>query len=281
MRLPQRASPIYSNFWRHGRNHHTHEPAHAMSRPGPLRNRAKEIVTVVDLSHEGRGVARVDGKAIFIDDALPGEIVEVVRVRRLRNYDEARLERVVEPSPDRIEPRCTHFGICGGCALQHLSSERQLAIKEKQLVEELSRIGHVEPKAILAPLKAQEWNYRRRARLGVRWVFKKERALVGFRERNTSFIADLKSCAVLQSPVDRLLEPLSDLISGLSVRAKVAQIEAAVADNRTALVFRVLESPNASDRDALARFQAQYDVQVYLQPGGYDTVEPLSADAEP
>jgi 23S rRNA (uracil1939-C5)-methyltransferase len=250
-----------------------------MSRPGPLRDRAPEIVTIADLSHEGRGVARVDGKAIFVDDALPGEQVEIQRVRRQRSYDEARLLNVIQPSPHRVEPKCVHFGMCGGCALQHLSAEQQLALKQKQLIEELARIGHVEPKELLPPLQASSWNYRRRARLGVRWVFKKERTLVGFRERNTSFIAELKSCVVLRAPLDTLIEPLGVLISGLSVRARLAQIEAAVADNATALVFRVLDAITAEDRDALLAFGKQYNVQMYLQPGGYDTIAPLSADA--
>src|SRR5262245_23335290 len=138
-----------------------------MSRPGPLRDRAPEIVTVVDFSHEGRGVARVDGKAIFIDDALPGEKVEIVRVRRQRSYDEARLVKVIEPSADRVAPRCEHYGVCGGCALQHLSGERQIDLKQKQLLDELQRIGHVTPQSVLPPLQAHVWNYRRRARLGV------------------------------------------------------------------------------------------------------------------
>jgi len=252
-----------------------------MSRPGPLRNRAPEQVTIVDLSHEGRGVARVEGKAIFVDDALPGEVVEIVRVRRQRSYDEARLERIIEASPDRVVPKCAHYGMCGGCALQHMSGERQLAQKQKQLLEELARIGHVAPEQVLPPLQAGSWNYRRRARLGVRWVFKKEKTLVGFRERNTSFIAELKSCAVLRAPLNTLIEPLGTLISSLSVRARLAQIEAAVADNTTALVFRVLDDPTAEDRAAMLAFGVQQKVDIYLQPGGYDTIAPLAQDAKP
>ena len=200
-----------------------------MSRPGPLRDRAPELVTIVDLSHEGRGVARVDGKAIFVDDALPGEVVEIVRVRRQRSFDEAKLLKVIEPSAERVTPKCVHYGTCGGCALQHMSSDAQLRMKQKQLIEELARIGHVSPQEVLPPLQASAWNYRRRARLGVRWVFKKEKTLVGFRERGSSFIADLKACEVLRGPLDRLVAPLGELISGLSVRARLAQIEAAVA----------------------------------------------------
>jgi len=253
----------------------------SMSRPGPLRDRAPEVVTVADLSHEGRGVARVDGKTIFVDDALPGEVVEIVRFRRHRSYDEARLQKIIQPSADRVAPRCGHFGMCGGCALQHLDRERQLELKQKQMLEELSRIGHVKPDTVLAPLQAASWNYRRRARLGVRWVFKKEKTLVGFRERNSSFIAELQECKVLRPPLDKLLEPLSALISGLSVRARLAQIEAAVADNATALVFRVLDEPTAADRAVLLAFGKEHRVDIYLQPGGYETIAPLAESASP
>jgi 23S rRNA (uracil1939-C5)-methyltransferase len=252
-----------------------------MSRPGPLRDRAPEVVTIVGLSHEGRGVARVEGKAIFIDDALPGEVVEIVRIRRQRSYDEARLQKIIEASPDRVTPKCAHYGMCGGCALQHLSSERQLALKQQQLIDELQRIGHVVPENVLPPLQVGTWNYRRRARLGVRWVFKKERTLVGFRERNTSFIADLKSCVVLRPPLDTLLEPLSAMISGLSVRARLAQIECAVADNATALVFRILDAITAEDRAALLEFEKRHNVQVYLQSGGYESIAALSQNVQP
>ena len=252
-----------------------------MSRPGPLRNRASEVVTIGNLSHEGRGVARVDGKAIFVDDALPGEQVEIVRVRRQRSFDEARLVAVKVPSPDRVTPQCPHYGVCGGCVLQHASSEAQLRFKQQQLLEELARIGHVQPQQVLPPLQANTWNYRRGARLGVRWVIKKEKTLVGFRERSTSYIAELQSCAVLRAPLDRLIQPLSQLITGLSIRARLAQIEAAVADNATALVFRVLDDPTEGDRAALRVFGATHGVDVYLQPGGYDTIAPLGANAPP
>lgn len=251
-----------------------------MSRPGPLRDRAPEIVVVENLSHEGRGVARVDGKAIFVDDALPGETVEIVRVRRQRSYDEARLVKVIESSPDRVAPRCEHYGVCGGCALQHLSGEQQLALKQKQLLDELQRIGHVVPQEVLPPLEANSWNYRRRARLGVRWVHKKERTLVGFRERSTSYIAELKRCVVLRPPLDELIAPLGELISGLTVRARLAQIECAVADNATALVFRVLDDITDADRAAFLAFEKRYGVRVYLQTGGYETIAPLTPAAE-
>lgn len=247
-----------------------------MSRPGPLRNRPPETVSIADLSHEGRGVARVEGKAIFVDDVLPGEVVEIVRVRRMRNFDEARLQRVIEPSQDRVPPRCAHFGMCGGCALQHLSGEQQRSHKEKQLLDELQRIGHVLPEQVLPPLHAQDWNYRRRARLGVRWVPKKDRTLVGFRERGSNYLAQLQSCTVLRAPLDQLLEPLGAMITTLAARARIAQIEAAVGDSTTALVFRNLDELSQEDRACLAAFGDRHNVRILLQPGGYDTIAPLA-----
>jgi 23S rRNA (uracil1939-C5)-methyltransferase len=237
-------------------------------------------VEIIDLAQDGRGVARVDGKTVFIDDALPGEQVEWRRLKRGRNFDEGRLERVIQPAADRIEPRCAHFGICGGCALQHLAPERQLDFKQRQLYEALTRIGKVTPAQTLTPLHGAVWNYRRRARLAARWVPKKERTVVGFRERNTSFIADVQRCEVLAPPVDSLVKPLSLLLTALSVRNRVPQIEVAVADNAVALVVRVLEDLTAADRELLVQFARDHNVQIYLQPGGYDTIAPLG-DATP
>ncbi len=245
--------------------------AQARNRP----SRQPETATITDISHEGRGVAHVDGKTVFIDDALPGEVVEWQRLKRNRNFDEGRLVRVIEPAPDRIEPRCVHFGVCGGCVLQHLSGERQLEFKQRQLTEALARIGKVSPDEILPPLQAGVWNYRRRARLAARWVPKKNRTVVGFRERSTPYITDLKRCEVLQPPTDRLIEPLSELITALSVRNRVPQIEVAVADNAVALVIRVLESLTDADLELIRQFGRTHSVQMFLQPGGYETVAPL------
>jgi 23S rRNA (uracil1939-C5)-methyltransferase len=249
-------------------------------RPGKL-TKAPEQVCVSDLSHDGRGVARIDGKAVFVDDALPGETVEIQRVRRHRSFDEAKLLRVIEPSPDRVVPVCKHFGVCGGCALQHLAPGKQLEHKQNQLVENLTRIGHVTPAQILEPLTASVSGYRRRARLGVRWVAGKGRALAGFRERGSNLLADLQRCEILRSPLDSLIEPLSALISQLSIKDRLPQVEAAVADNATALVFRVLDEPTETDLEHLRAFAQTHSVQVLLQPGGYDTIRPLRSDHAP
>jgi 23S rRNA (uracil1939-C5)-methyltransferase len=238
-------------------------------------SRQPETAKVTDLSHEGRGVAHVDGKTVFIDDALPGELVEWQRLKRGKNFDEGRLLKVIEPSPDRVEPRCAHFGICGGCVLQHLSGEQQRQFKQKQLMDSLTRIGKVTPQEILPPLQADNWNYRRRARLAARWVPKKGRTIVGFRERSTPYITNIERCEVLQAPLDRLIVPLSELMTALSIRNRVPQIEAAVGDNAVALVVRVLEPLTEADQELLRRFGHEHSVQMFLQPGGYATVAPM------
>ncbi len=235
---------------------------------------------IIDLAHDGRGVARVDGKTVFVDDALPGERVEWVRIKRGRNFDEGRLERVIEAAADRVTPRCAHFGVCGGCVLQHLDPARQLEFKQRQLHEALTRIGKVTPAQTLQPLQGDVWNYRRRARLAARWVPKKERTVLGFRERNTSFVADVKRCEVLSPPVDSMVAPLSLLLSALSVRNRVPQIEVAVADNAVALVVRVLEDLTAADRQLLLQFERDHGVHIYVQPGGYETIAPLTRAAQ-
>lgn len=236
---------------------------------------------MVDLAHDGRGVARVEGKTVFIDDALPGERVEWMRLKRGRNFDEGALVRVLEPSPDRIEPRCAHYSVCGGCALQHLSPAKQLDFKQQQLLDALTRIARVSPSEVLAPLQANVWNYRRRARLAARWVPKKQRTVVGFRERNTPYIADLKTCPVLESQVAALIEPLSQLATSLSIRNRLPQIEVAVADNAVALVVRTLEPLTNDDLSRLEQFGCDHAVQMWLQPGGYETVAPMRSGAPP
>lgn len=232
-------------------------------------------VQVVDLSHEGRGIARIGEQVVFVDDVLPGEIAEVQLLKRRKGVQEARLLRVVTASADRVTPRCAHFGQCGGCAEQHLAPVRQIEIKQTQLLETLARIGRVEPQEVLPPLQAAIWGYRRRARLGVRWVPQKGRSLVGFRERGSAWLADLQRCEVLSPPLDGLLQPLSELISASTLRDRIPQVEVAVADNVTALVIRVLSEPTLQDLAALRAFGQAHTVQIYLQPGGYDSIAPL------
>jgi 23S rRNA (uracil1939-C5)-methyltransferase len=241
-----------------------------------VRGDAKTVTaTVVDLTHDGEGVADVEGRRAFVPDALPGERVEIALRKRRRKIQEADLERVLEPSPDRVTPGCEYFGRCGGCALQHLAHPAQIAFKQGVVAEALARIGHTEPEEWLPPVASPPWGYRRRARLGVKYVAGKERVLVGFRERAGPYITDMRHCPVLVPPIDGLLGELADLIAGTSIRERVPQIEAAAADGVTALVLRVLAPPSAADAEAFRAFGARHNIDIYLQPGGPGTVAPL------
>ena len=242
---------------------------------------ATEIAEIESLDHEGRGVARVGGKAVFIDGALAGESVRFQRIRRRRRYDVAEVVEVLRAAPERVTPRCPHFGVCGGCSLQHLDHPAQLAAKGQIVAEELERIGKVRPERWLSPLAGPLWSYRRRARLGAKFVDRKERVLVGFRERGSPLLADLRHCEVLAAPVGNLIVDLAALIEGLEIRRRVPQIEVAVAENVTALVLRVLDEPPAVDLAALRAFEARHGIALYLQPGGLETVAPLSPPAVP
>lgn len=250
---------------------------------GRKRNQRKPMVRGVadieDLASNARGVGHVDGKAIFVADALPGERVLYRPTERKRGYELAKLETLFSASEQRITPKCPHFGVCGGCALQHLDTEAQLAFKQEQLLAALSRIGHVEPEKLLEPLTAAAWGYRRRARLGAKYVTKKGKTLVGFRERGAPYIAMLKRCDVLVEQVGTRLTELAHLIDGLSIRMQLPQIEVAAADNATALVFRVLAEPTDADRAALLAFGEQHGFSMYLQPGNESTITPMDSNA--
>jgi 23S rRNA (uracil1939-C5)-methyltransferase len=236
---------------------------------------------IVDLAHDGRGVARVEGKAVFIEGALPSERVRYRLHKRRRHMDEGALVEVLLASPDRVVPRCAHFGVCGGCSLQHLSGSAQLAAKQHQLMENLQRIGNVQPERLLAPLRGPEWAYRRRARLGVKYVHKKGRVLAGFREREKPYVADIKRCEVLLGPLARLPEELAALAETLQIRESIPQVEVAAGDSATALVFRVMESPGQEDLEKILQFGSERGLQIFLQSGGLDTVRPLRGDYPP
>jgi 23S rRNA (uracil1939-C5)-methyltransferase len=231
---------------------------------------------VLDLSHDGRGVARLDGKVVFVEGALPGERVRARPTRTGRDFNEAVLVEVLSPSADRVEPRCAHFGVCGGCVLQHLDPAAQIAAKQSQLLENFRRIGAVQPDRVLPPLAAQPWHYRRKARLSVKQVAKKGRVLVGFRERQPRFIADIRRCEVLDVRVGPWIGELSALVGTLAAGAGIAQIEVAAGDDLPALVFRHLQPLAADDLERLRRFGAQAGFAIYLQPGGIDSVHLLA-----
>lgn len=242
----------------------------------------EEIAAVSGLTRDGEGVVH-GGKTVFVAGALPGERIRLRRTRRRRQHDEGELLEVLEASPERVAPRCAHFGVCGGCALQHLSPKAQLAAKESELKETLARVARVEPARWLAPLAGPVWSYRRRARLGVKYVHKKGRVLVGFRERAAPYVAQLARCEILAPPVGELIAPLADMLGELTIRERLPQIEVAVADNATALVLRVLQPPSEADRLRLARFGAAHGVRLFLQSGGVESVRALeeSDGAEP
>jgi len=247
------------------------------------RNRSKPAIelelSITDLSHDGRGVARSDdGKAVFVVGALPGERVKARTTTRKKQFDEAVAIEILEASPDRVAPRCRHFGTCGGCALQHLSPQTQLAAKQHTLLENFERIGHVKPERVIAPLTSQVWGYRRKARLGVKYVPKKEKTLVGFRETDPRFIADVERCEVLVPQVGERIAAISALVDSLEVRALIAQIEVASGDDRTALVFRNLAPLSDGDKEKLRDFGARENFTIFLQPGNNDTVAPLDAE---
>jgi len=242
---------------------------------------AEEIALVGGLTHEGEGVVR-GGKTVFVPGALPGERIRLRRTRRRRQHDEGELLEVLTPSPERVAPRCAHFGVCGGCVLQHFAPAAQLAAKEAELKSTLERVAHIAPGRWLAPISGPAWAYRRRARLGAKFVFRKGRVVVGFRERAAPYVADLAGCEVLASPAGALIAPLASMLTELSIREHVPQIEVAVADNATALVLRVLSEPAEADLALLRRFAGQHALRLYLQPAGLESVRPLGgATVEP
>lgn len=241
--------------------------------------RQPETATIASVTHDGRGIAATSGKKVFVAGALAGEQVCFVRRKSRRNFDEAELLDVIDASPERVAARCAVFGRCGGCALQHVSIEQQRSIKFDTLRDSFERIGRVEPGRWMPAVTGPEWHYRRRARLAVKDVRAKGRVLVGFRERHAPFITDMHRCEVLAQPVDGLIGPLSEVIGRLSIRARLPQIEVAVADNATALVFRVLDPPTAADLDELRGFGDEHGLRIYLQPGGLDSLQPLHPDA--
>jgi 23S rRNA (uracil1939-C5)-methyltransferase len=234
-----------------------------------------ERVGVESLAHDGRGVAHIAGKAVFIDGALPGETVAIDYLATHRSYDEARVRAVHAPSPHRVEPRCPHFGVCGGCSLQHLEAGEQIVAKQQVLLDNLSRIGRVTPDEILPPLLGPVWGYRGKARLGIKDVIKKGRVLAGFREKRSPYLADLQRCEVLHPSVGERIPALAGLIVRLEARSRIPQIEVAVTDSVTALVFRHLDALGEADLERLKAFARDQDFHVYLQPGGADSVRPL------
>ena len=238
-------------------------------------------VLIESLDREGRGIARVEGKAIFIDGALPGERVSYATYKKKPNYEMASAIAIHHSSASREIPRCPHFGVCGGCSMQHLEARSQVAAKQRVLEDNLWHIGNIRPEVLLRPIYGQTWGYRHRARLSVRLVPKKGGVLVGFHERRSSYVADMTSCEVLPRRISDLLIPLRELIAGLSMPTRLPQIELAVGEAVTVLVLRILDPLSPADENALRSFAAQYGIQFWLQTKGPETARPFSPQEAP
>ncbi len=229
-------------------------------------------ITVKSLSHDGRGIATLNGKTTFIAGALPGEKVTCKLIKKHSRYNEAEAIEILSAAPERVAPGCEHFSICGGCSMQHMALEAQMHLKQKTLLEQLKHFGRVTPETLLPPLSATPWGYRRKARLGVRYVQKKGRLLIGFREKASRFLADIKSCPVLHESVGKRLTLLNELIMQLSQFEHIPQIEVAVGDHDTALVFRHLVPLPDEDIAKLCEFAEKHSVHIYLQPNSPATI---------
>jgi len=231
--------------------------------------------TIESLSHDGRGIAHIDGKVTFIARALPGEEIMFRYTSKRGKFDEGDAIEVLQASPQRIEPRCPHFGVCGGCSLQHLSPADQIAAKQERLLENLQHLGKVTPGEVLPPLTATPWGYRRKARLGVKYMRREQVVRVGFREKHSAFLTDAKQCDVLHEVIASRLTAFGELVNRLSVRDKIPQIEVAVGDAHTALVFRHLEPLSEEDEQQLCAFGESHQLGIFVQPKGPKTVRRL------
>jgi 23S rRNA (uracil1939-C5)-methyltransferase len=237
-------------------------------------------VEIESLCHDGRGVAHVDGKVVFIDEALTQETVEFVYTDSRKDYAEGKVVKILSRSPQRTEPGCAHYGTCGGCSFQHVSDADQISIKEGLLLEQFKRIGKLEIPQVWEALTGPHWGYRRKARMGVKYVAKKGRVLVGFRERRNPYLAEIDSCKVMHPVVGENLLALGEMIAGLTIRDKIPQIEVAIGDTDCVLAVRVLEPPTDADKERMREYAHRHGVSICLQPKGPDTIVPLDGEAE-
>jgi 23S rRNA (uracil1939-C5)-methyltransferase len=230
-------------------------------------------INLESLSHDGRGVAHhPDGNTIFVDAALAGEEIDYKYTNQRAKFDEGRCVTVYKEHPDRVKPQCEFYDICGGCSMQHLSSTAQITHKQSILLEQLHHFGDTQAEQILTPMQDNHWGYRRKARLGVKYVYKKETVLVGFREKQSPFITEITHCPILDKRVDSLIVPLRELILELICREGIPQIEVACGDDKIALVFRHLQSLSMKDKQVLQNFAEQHNIDMYLQSGGPSSV---------
>ena len=235
----------------------------------------KQAVVVESLDHEGRGIAHADGKVIFIEGALTGERVTYSAYRKKNNYEQARVGQILKQSFMRVQPKCPNFGVCGGCSMQHLDARAQVDVKQRVLEDNLQRIGKVKPETILPPIYGQPWGYRQRARLSVRHVLKKGKTLVGFREKNGKYVADMQHCEILTPKIAALLPLLGELNEKFTVRDILPQIEVAVGEHVDVLVLRILAALTPSDEAYIKQFADAHQVQFWTQTKGPETVIPF------
>ncbi len=238
-------------------------------------------VVIEDLSHDGRGIARVNGKVMFVNGALPGEKVMVKHTGGNKNFEEGLVTEVLEASEDRVEAKCQYYDICNGCTMMHLAPTKQIEFKQNTLKQNLIKMAKIEPQTWISALTDESWHYRRRARLSVRWVIAKEKVLVGFREKDGRYVADMDYCEILQKPLDDLLKPLALMIEKLRIRQQIAQIEASIADEDVALIIRHLKPIGVEDEKVLLNFAAEHDVRIYSQSKGPKTIFEMTQKKKP
>ncbi len=231
-------------------------------------------VIVESLDQDGRGIAHVDGKATFIEGALPGERVTYSIYKKKPNYDQGTVTQVFKASAVRVDPKCKHFGVCGGCSMQHLDASAQVAAKQRILEDNLKHIGKVTPGIILRPTYGSAWGYRQRARMSVKFVEKKGGVLVGFHEKRSSFIANMDSCEVLPARISAMITPLRELFLKMSINSRIPQVELAVGEKVDVMVLRILAPLSPEDEVMLKAFADQYHIQFWLQTKGPETAEP-------
>lgn len=246
-----------------------------------LRLASTGVATIESIDHEGVGVAHVDGKVTFIEGGITGERVAFARRRSRGNFDLGTVTQVLAESSQRVRPRCAYFGTCGGCAMQHVEAAAQVAAKQRVLEDNLARIGKVAVETVMAPIQGPAWGYRHRARLSVHYVAKKGGVLVGFRERKSSFVADIRSCEVLPPAVSRLIVPLRELFTTMALRERLPQVELAVGERVTILVLRHLDPVGEEDRAKLRAFADRHGIQWWLQPKGPETAHPFHPEDSP
>ena len=232
-------------------------------------------VIVESLDQEGRGVAHSEGKVIFIEGALPGELVTYSPYRKKPSFELAQVNKVLKTGSVRVNPRCNYFGICGGCSLQHMDDRAQVAAKQRVLESDLKHIGKVESEIILPAVYGSAWGYRYRARMSVRYVAKKGGVLVGFHEKRSSFVADMQSCEVMPPRISALIGPLRELIGSISLRERLPQVEVSLGEAVDVLVLRIMDPLTDQDKSLLKAFADKHTVQFFLQTKGPETAYPF------